>query len=453
MRTDLEIHQDIMKVVDEYTGLIGNEQPRYRSYPYPQRLEFLNDNIKTHVLRERGDIALYRQLHEEAGLIKDAVYQIVDWLHGKMQEVAPNPAENCLVISMLVFGDAYVDKLLNQTLKSMMAFGNLPCLAVEKQVVFHLQTTEEGYVCIQGSDIVHRIKALGVRIEYVLIAPAISRLLTSSEINYWMLGASASLALHYAKSLGAAFHHSYPDIVYSEKFFSELLRLSKQHGAILGSGMRSDEHLMLPALAPYTNAVSLTIPHTDLMAHHLNCLHNASWGYLVNNRPNYWLFPQAHVQLWESEDCLHINSPHLMAHWLNYEVIKDLPPRFYMTLDSEMDLICKGEHYYVIGEEDAVYQAELSPPGRQAMHDIYVDVQGVAQTLWQCVTHRDTAKFFFREMRVKINRSIRPLPSNHIPKSHVISLQQYMYNTIMASDPFAGIKLARPRTHLGYIFQ
>ncbi len=157
--------------------------------------------------------------------------------------------------------------------------------------------------------------------------------------------------------------------------------------------------------------------------------------------------------VYESEEFAHFNSPHVMAHWLDASIIKNIPTRYFMTLDSEMDFVCKGQEYYMVQEDDEIYQVELSAPDRQGRDDNFVDSQGAAEILWNCVSHRDTMKFFFREMRVKINREIRPLPYNVMAKNHVEVLQINLYNKILASDPYLGIELARGRTHNGYLFR
>lgn len=460
---DLDIHQICMNAVDGYTGLQGNSQPRYATYPYPQRLSLLSANLKAHILREAGDLNQYLNLHEEItamGYTGDKpLYEMMNWLHDEITDIKPATPENNIVISLLVFGESYTTKFLNFTVPSLLAPGNLPALIKEKSVIFYIQTDFISHEQIEQSAIIKAVKALGVHIVYVMIPADIMKTLDNQDIIYWLLGASATLGIHYAKSIQAAFHHSYPDVVYSDKFFSEMLRLSRTHQAILGTGMRSDEAMMIPALETYRTAASdavgypyLAIPASHLLAHHLNCLHPVAWGYVVNNRPNYWTFPASHVMLWEAEDSLQFNCPHLNALWLEYSVIKDLPARYYQTLDSELDLICKGEDYYIPQEVDEVYIAELSPADKAPMVDAYADPSNAARHLWQVVTHRDSMKFFFRGMRLKIDRQIRPNHISIIPSVQVRIQSAYLYNTIMMNDPYAQVQLNRAVTHRNYIF-
>ena len=452
-----------MRSVDEHTGLEGHNQPRYKHYPYPQRLAVLSDTVKIHTLREQGNIKRYLEAQaeiftlspEQARKQDKQLYAIIEWLDSSMTAIDASPRapeKDCVVISLLAFGQAYIDKMLNYTFKSLMAFENLPCLCAERRVTIHLQTDSESRAQVEAAPITLAMKALGVHFEYAVFPDSITATLKGDEIIYWMLGACASLGIHYAKSLGAAFHHSYPDIVYSNKFFSELMRLSKEHKSILGPGMRSDETLMLPAIKPYETAAALTIPSADLMAHHMNSLHMVAFPYVVNNRPQNWLFPHNHVLIWESENAVHINSPHVNAWWLDYSVIKDLPARYYQTLDSELDLICAGEDFYIPRAGDELYQAELSPPDRASISDIYGGVQTCAQIIWRAVSSRDTLKFFIRGMKVMVNREVRPAKPGCFPEENIKAERNFLFNTLMSTDPHARVDLKRKRAHTGSLF-
>lgn len=455
--SDLDILDTIIADVDKYTGAAGHHMPRYESQPYPQRLSDLTEILETHMLREIGDIKRYLDLQEKiiglGGVIPPA-YPMMQWLDKQMGAIKPvTPEKDVLVISLLAYGREYVDKMLAYTFKSLMAFENLPCLAVEKRVVIYIQTDESGKCRIEDSPITGAIKALGVKFDYAIIPDEIIKSLKEPNDAYRLLGACASLGIHYAKALGAAFHHSFPDMVYSNKFFSELLRLSKQHKSILCSGMRSDETLMIPALTPYMTDTLLSISSDDLLSHHLNSIHLSAWPYIVNNRPQLWTYPQFHVLIWKSPNYVYINSPHHNALWLDYSVIKDLPSRVYWTLDSEMDLICKGDDFYVVQESDEMYQAELSPPDRAQSADKYTDPTIFAKCLWMTLGERDRMKFFLKPQITKLNPAIRI--SNVVAQmsDKQIGLESdFLFNTLMSTDPYKGGKSQVSRTHAGRIY-
>lgn len=456
---ELELYNEVMADVDKYTGVQGHRMPRYEIYDYPQRLSVLSDSLQLHTLREIGDIKRYLMLQEKIlelspDLQPPPIYSMIQWLDSEMDAISKTtPEKDVVVISLLAFGKEYISKMLGYTFKSLMAIGNLPCLVMEKQVIVYIQTDAKGMEIIEADPITLAIRAIGVHFDYAIIPDRIIKLLNNSDITYWMLGAGASLGLHYAKSMSAVFHHSFPDIVYSDKFFSELLRLAKLgHTSILASGMRSDESLLIPKLLSYQkNPGILSIPSADLISHHLNSLHIVAWPYMVNNRQYSWTYPQNHIMIWESPEYLHINSPHLNALWLDYSITKDLPPRYFWTMDSEMDLICKGENFYIPQEGDEIYQAELSTPERASITDRYSDAITCARGLWTALSHRDLAKFFLRGMRLKINPEIRK-NAKSLSEQQISSEMNFLFNAIQSTDPYAGSDYLLDRTHAGRIY-
>ena len=451
---DIEILAAVMDDVDSYMGAKGHSMPRYEAMPPRQRLAILNENLRLHTLRETGDIKRYLELQEQIialGSPVPPIYLIMQWLDAQMEAIKPvTPERDVLVLSLLAFGSGYLTRLLTYTFPSLMAFENMPCLAVEKRVVIYIQADDAGRQMIEASPITSSIKALGVHFDYAIITDDVMAVLKDSNVIYGMLGACASLGLHYARSLKASFHHSYPDMVYSNRFFSELLRLSKEHKAILAPGMRSDETLMIPAIAPYRTDKCLSIPASDLLAHHMNSLHICSWPYVVNNRQSAWTYPLGHVMIWESPGAISITSPHLNALWLDYSVIKDLPPRFYWTLDSEMHLICKGEDFYIPQECDEIYQAELSHPDRQLTNDRYADVVACARAIWGAVAHGDALKFFLRGMHIRINKDIRKC-SNAMAEDRIECEMGSLFNAVLGADPYVNSGLPK-RTHEGWFY-
>lgn len=455
---DLHIYQEIM---DDVSAMRGSSEPhstRYERYPYPQRLAILSDVLKLHTLRERGDINRYLELQQEIFDLdparirkKDkALFSMMQWLNHQIASITPVTSEKgVFVITMAVWGAEYTQRMLDFNFKSMMARENLPSIAVDKRIIIYIQTDINGMVLIESADIVKQMKAIGVHFEYTLIPEElIWKVIGDTEMAYWMLGAAATLGIHYAKTLHAAYHHSYPDVIYSNKFFSEVLRLSKEHRAVLAPGFRSDEEMLKPLLKVYNNDV-LSVPSADLMALHLNCIHAVAWPYMVNNRNSIWSYPLSHVMMWESEEALHISSPHLNILWLDYEMIKDLESRFYMTLDSEMDFICKEEDYYIPREQDEIYMPELSSPDRASMLDCYDNAMNVSYLIWDRIKRRDVLKFFIRGYRVKINRNIRPVPDNVILNAQGVAERKYLYNTLLSTDPYAR---SMKRTHVGKVF-
>lgn len=460
MYPDEDIYREIMHDIGKYTGKEDCHSPRFEEYPYPQRLSRLSELLWGHTLRECGDYKKYLRLqtqlfemNPQSKRQKDVIlHSIINWMDGELESMAPAPMwENPVVLFMLCFGEDFLQRVLLTNFQSLMAPGNLPALCKEKNPIMYLITDAATRDGIEAAPIVQQMKALGVVFQYAIIPDSLISELYA-DVTYTLLGAGATVALHYARKIGAAFHHSYPDAVYSDKFFTEVLRLSKEHTAILGQAMRADEPMMLEALQDYRKDGVLAVPAEDLTALQLNALHQVFWPLMVNNRVDPWSYPLSHATIWEGENFLHLNCPHLNIYWLDHTVFAGYEPRFYMTLDSELDLLVKGWDFYIPRDNDDLYMGDLSEPNKNMLNDVYGVPDVFSHHMWKSIMFRDTLKFYLRGMRAKINRKIRPLHDRVMQDIEVKAEQVFLYNALMASDPYRGQKFIRERSHAGMKF-
>ena len=467
---DYAVYQEVMDCVGRYMAQTGCRHERYEQFPYPQRLGELSDLVRKHVLREEGNIEKYLQLEKaidnlplinghparQPSKFDTTIIKMAQWLKDSIEHTIPLPQDNLrenVVISLVVWGK-YVEKLLNYTFKSLMAEGNLPFLAKSRRVIFYIQTDAATKHVIEKSGVTKKIKALGIDFDYAIIPDDIIGGTTSDIATYWLLGGATSLGIQYARKSLAAFHHSYPDMIYSEKFFAEIMRISHEHNSILAPGHRSDESMLLPHIKEYEKNEIISIPAEDLTAHWLNSIHVNGWSCMVNNRPKNWFYPHKHSLIWEGENLLYFNCPHANALWFSYSVIKDIPPRYFMTIDSELDLICKGGDFYIPQDTDDLYMAEFSNQSRSYVDDLWVKAEMYSTYMWGIITHRDSLKFFIRGMKMKINRNIRPLPENHRLFDAQIEVERaFLSNVIISNDMYEGIIIGRPRWTDGRIFK
>lgn len=461
---DYKIFNEIIKIRQDWLGIPTWGHPRYEYYPYPQRLCLLSDMNRVYVLREVGDIPKYLEYEHAINKLSgkqqseqdNSILLMAEWMEQAIKEIVPLYSEKeKVVISLLVYGKDYVGKCLNVMLKTLMTPENLPLLCKEKQVIFNIQTDTATKDILEAADIVDRIKALGAHFDYAVIPEPLMKTIDSASV-YWLVGAAATLGIEYARANNAAFHHSYPDIVYSNRYFSELLRLSKLAPCVVAPAHRTDESILLPSLKPYETSESgkecISVPSTDLVALDLNALHMGHFPGLVNNRPGMWAYPQSHNIMWETHQFLHFNCPHLNALWLSPEAVAKVPQRFYISLDSELDFLCEGENYYIPQENDDLYLTEFSNQGKAKVEDLYSDAQNFANYLWKLITNRDNFKFFVRGMKLRINRNIRPIMPNVMEESGCMNEKVYLINTIQSKDPGVGTTLSRPRTHVNRIY-
>lgn len=457
---DYRIFNNIIEFRREWLGIDSWGHPRYEYYDYPQRLCLLSDMNRVYVLREIGNLDKYlefeRKIIDMSGKSESpqdkCIYEMAEWANKSIKAMIPFSSEKPRVIlSLLCYGKEYTQKCFDIAFKSLMSEQNLSYLCKEMQVIFHVQTDEATRILFESAPIVQRIKDLGAHFEYCIIPDTLMAQIDISSV-YWLVGAAATLGIEYARASNAAFHHTYPDIIYSDRFMSELFRLSKSHASILSPAHRTDSAVILPALKHYENDDSIAVPSPDLVALSLNALHMCHWPTLVNNRPSVWAYPQHHYLMWETNNTVHFNCPHLNAIWLSPETIAKVPKRFYISLDSELDFICEGENYYIPQEMDDLYLVEFSNQGKQKVEDMYLDSVSYAHYFWKLSTNRDNFKFFTRGMKLKINRAVRPSTSRVMDENNAMNEKVFLYNTIISKDPGVGTTLTRPRTHLGRLF-
>ncbi len=457
---DFKIFEEIINLRRDFLGIREWGHPRYQHYQYPQRLCLLSDMNRVYTLREVGDIKKYIDYEnvinamagKQSSPQDDCILKMANWLDGAIKTIVPIFSEKeRIVISLLAYGKDYIGKCTNYMMKSLMAPGNLPALCKEKQVIFHVQTDEASKKLLQDSVVVKNIEDLGVVFEYAVMPELLMATIDPASI-YWLVGAAATLGIEFARASSAAFHHSYPDIIYSNLFFTELLRLTKLSPSILAPAHRTDESILLPSLKPYETEEHISVPSADLVALDLNALHMSHFPGVVNNRPGMWHYPTNHNLMWETHMFLHFNCPHLNALWLAESVVAKSPQRFYISLDSELDFLCEGEDYYIPQENDNLYLTEFSNQGKMKVEDLYGSALSYAQYFWKLSTNRDNFKFFIRGMKLRINRNIRPIPQNCMEETSAMQEKVYLINTIQANDPGVGTTLTRPRTHVNRIY-
>lgn len=457
---DYRVFNEIIKLRQDFLGMPQWGHPRYSIYDYPQRLCLLSDMNRVYTLRELGDMPKFLELENAINKMPGkgaspqdtCILDMTNWTLDTINTMKVHKTASMkqkVIITLLVYGESYTQKCLDIMFKSLMTEGNLPSLCRHKTVIFHVQT--DNIDRFDKAPIIQKIKDLGAHFEYVEIPDELMKQIDSTSV-YWLIGAAATIGIEYARKNNASYHHCYPDIVYSNNFFAELLRLTKLSPSILAPAHRSDENVLLPSIKPYENDDCISVPSPDLVALGLNAIHMCHWPTIVNNRPGNWSYPQSHTLIWETHHFVHFNCPHLNAWWLSAEAIEKIPQRFYISLDSELDFLCEGENYYIPQENDELYMVEFSNQGKQKVEDIYTDASNYASYFWKLSTNRDNFKFFIRGMKQKINRFLRPAKSNILDEASCMNEKVFLINMVQSRDPGVGTTLSRPRTHLNKIY-
>lgn len=120
-----------------------------------------------------------------------------------------------IVLGASIWGEHHIRMFLDYCLPSLRANGNLPALKKERDVQFIIHTRKED---------ADRFSSLG---EYTIMLDV------DDSDKYAQLGIHQNSDLATAKYLEADYHCLMPDFVYSENFFSGMLKaINKGHKAI-----------------------------------------------------------------------------------------------------------------------------------------------------------------------------------------------------------------------------
>lgn len=236
-----------------------------------------------------------------------------------------------VLIGMTVYG-SHIGTFLNYCLPSLMAAGNLPTLATEREIIFNIHTKKEDLSRLMGC----------TKYKWEIHCDAID-----SE-KYSQLGYHQNADFQMAKKMGADYVCLMPDYIYSENCFKGILRaLQRGHKAIGRLVVSAKMEPIITVLKPNISAKELAT---------LSLMH-------IHSRIRNWLvtptgYPATHVIAYVGKDTLSMHSPHIHPVYVSNEVMnnsnEDSP------LDSILDKIIDGD-VYCPKPEDEIVIVELTP--------------------------------------------------------------------------------------------
>lgn len=236
-----------------------------------------------------------------------------------------------VLIGMSAWGN-HIDTFLKYTLPSLMAEGNLPALAKERDIVFNIHTKKEDLSRLMGA----------VEYKWQAVCDA-----DDSE-KYYQLGHHQNADLRKAKKMGADYVCLMPDYVYSEKCFEGILRaLSRGHKAIARLCLSTVMETIIPELTKPLSASSLA---TLGLMH----IHPGIRNWLITPTG----YPGTHVIGYVGKDTLTLHSAHLHPVYIANEGIRVSDG--HLPIDGGLDEIIDGD-IYCPKPEDGIIIVELTP--------------------------------------------------------------------------------------------
>jgi hypothetical protein len=257
------------------------------------------------------------------------------------------------VISVAVWGDAYIDRFDRYCMASLAAEGNIPALKARGGVTLLIHTAARDVSMIKRLESLRR---LGIKVRIWTLPDELLRL-AEGELKYWLLGGIQSLHLFYAARLGANFLPVFPDGFYSARYFASLLELVDDGAdAVFLSAFRASREGMAGDLKQFARRGAYAVPADKLIELALRHVDSYVLNCLID--PASETLPRHRLLSTFCGDYIEMRSPHYNAALIRNSVLAQ--PRYLMTLDSEIDKVLPSDssiHFRTV--EDDYFATEL----------------------------------------------------------------------------------------------
>lgn len=326
----------------------------------------------------------------------------------------PHPGRRRLVISVVVWGDSYLDLFMRYAIPALLSDGNLPAVAADVDVLWHVFSTAEGHARLERSDEFKKLSdCCELRKETIpddLIA------LAQGENRYWLYGGLTQLSFRLAARLGADMHFLNPDTVYSRDFFSSLLRITQdpEVNLVVSNSFRTVKDSILPALEARRNGDgTLTLSARELHALGLDHLHPSSRKIFVTpEQLTDGLLPRSTIFVRVERNALVIRSAHYQPLFISHDIISEKMKLSYFTVDSSVlrhlgvtdELI---PHIRFVTEEDDIGYFEMS--SQDLFEVMLIPASQVADLFWETNDETEFA-LLKREVRLPLQGTPTNLP-------------------------------------------
>ncbi|MEA2908917.1 MAG: O-methyltransferase [Bradyrhizobium sp.] len=244
------------------------------------------------------------------------------------------PGSEPNAISLVIWGDDYIERFDEYCVKSLAADGNIPALKARGPVLLLIHTAEQDVEKIRN---LRSLRRLGVKLRIWAVPDELLEV-AKGDNKYWLLGALQSIHLFHASRRGANFLPIFPDGFYSARYFESLLELTRNgEDAIFLSGFKASRKGVAGHLKEYSKRNAYAVPATKLIQLALQYVNPFILECFVD--PLSESLPRNRMLFTHCGNCIEIRAPHYNPALIRNSVIRRIPSRYLMTLDSEIDKV------------------------------------------------------------------------------------------------------------------
>lgn len=282
----------------------------------------------------------------------DYIKALEDWFYPELQraydEAVLPDGKWRLFMGIVVYG-AYVDRFLDLCVPALLAPGNR---VEDATLVVH--TDEANAVRIQ-----ERLDGFPAKVEvYAIPDYVIGKVKEHPANKYWLLGAVHNLHIQMAKYRAHSYHMLMPDHIYSENYFSNLVRLAKTKHAIVQNCLSA----RLEDISASLKRRNCRLPAKELNALAMDYMHPQQTPFVMNNRSD---LPESLFLLYVADHVAEVICPHNSIVYLSHDVLMRSTLRLFNTIDGQLPFFIPDDvEAYVPRIEDDMSYIELSDRGK-----------------------------------------------------------------------------------------
>jgi hypothetical protein len=317
-----------------------------------------------------------------------------------------------IVLGISIWGEHYQKMFLDFCLPSLMAPGNLPALAKEREIILHIYTTAE---CME---------AINLNLPFFL-KRKFTEIETPLGDKYAHLGAMQRNQLQFAHDSGADYHLLMPDYVYSENCFTGILSANALgRKAIARLVMSTKMEGIVPKLTRYRIGTTIAVPHANLATLALSNIHPACRNWLAQTND----YPSTHVQVFVARNNMRMLSPHQSPVFVAHEAIT--VPTSMMPLDSQLDKITSAK-WYCPKEDDGICMIEITPATARTPDYKRVGIKEFCRVFKFGSPSKTQWELFNEETVDPINRYMLPSESRFWRDSSIIEAKRIINQELL----------------------